>query len=98
MRQYQHIKDSYPVKATRPEGRSKGLNDEQKAERKKQFDAYWAAQAAADEEFKQDVFKEFGVQDNPKRQKCFELAWSHGHSSGYQEVIMYFEEFVELIK
>lgn len=49
-------------------------------------------------QFEHALYKEYGVENNPKRQKCFELAWEHGHSSGFSEVENYFSEFVELIK
>lgn len=48
--------------------------------------------------FKADLLEEHGVTNNPKADKCFELAWSEGHSAGFSEVASYFEEFVELIK
>ena len=51
-----------------------------------------------EEEFKNDLFGEYSVRDNPKRFKCFELAWEHGHSSGHSEVYNYFGDFVELIR
>jgi hypothetical protein len=49
-------------------------------------------------EFKEDIFEEFGVQNHPKRERVFELAWDRGHSSGFFEVYLVFEELVELIK
>jgi hypothetical protein len=48
--------------------------------------------------FAEDLFEEFGVTNNPKKDKCFARAWEHGHSSGYSEVYNYFSDFVELIK
>ena len=50
------------------------------------------------EEFQQDLFEDYGVSDNPKRFKCFALAWERGHSSGYSEVHGVFGDLVELIK
>ena len=50
------------------------------------------------QEFQNDLFEDYGVTDNHKRFKCFELAWEHGHSSGLEEVDGYFGDFVELIK
>lgn len=50
------------------------------------------------QEFRNDLFEEYGVSDNPKRFRCFELAWEHGHSSGYSDVYNYFGDFVELIR
>jgi hypothetical protein len=50
------------------------------------------------QEFVKDLFEEYGVTDNPKRFKCFDLAWEHGHPSGYEEVYNYFGDFVDLIR
>jgi hypothetical protein len=44
------------------------------------------------------LFKEFGVENHPKKDKCFELAWEHGHANRDSEVRLYFEDFVALIK
>ena len=49
-------------------------------------------------QFHDDLLAEYGVTDNPKAEKCFRLAWEHGHSAGHEEVALYFGEFVELIK
>ena len=49
-------------------------------------------------EFRDDLFEDYGVSDNPKRFKCFELAWEHGHSSGLEEVYGYFGDLVVLIQ
>ena len=50
------------------------------------------------QEFQNDLFENFNVTDNPKRFKCFELAWEHGHSSGLEEVSGYFGDLVVLIQ
>lgn len=50
------------------------------------------------DEFINDIFEEFHVTDNPKRDKCFSLAWEYGHSSGYSEVYNHFSDLVELIQ
>ena len=50
------------------------------------------------EDFKTTLAEEFEVADNPKFEKCFELAWSFGHASGFNEVRLYFIDLVELIK
>lgn len=49
-------------------------------------------------EFKADLLEDSGVTGHPKAEKCFSLAWDHGHSAGLSEVKMYFEEFVELLR
>lgn len=47
--------------------------------------------------FKSYLFLELGIQDHPKREKLFELAWDHGHSAGYVEVYGYATDFMELL-
>lgn len=60
--------------------------------------AYAADQSRLTEQFRQDLFVEHNVVTNPKRDKCFSLAWDQGHSAGYGEVASYFDTFVDLIK
>ena len=50
------------------------------------------------EEFVNDLFEEFGVTDNPKRHKAFQVAWQQGHAYGFEEVYNKFDDLVELIK
>ena len=54
--------------------------------------------AEINEAWKSDLFKEFGVSDNPKKELCYNLAYEYGHSSGYSEIYNYFSTLVELIK
>jgi len=49
-------------------------------------------------EFKKDLFEEYGVENNPKADKAYSIAYDHGHSGGYNEVAGYFGELVELIR
>lgn len=49
-------------------------------------------------EFKQDLFKEFGVEDDPAREIIFRKAWDVGHSSGYHEVYSEFDELMDFVK
>lgn len=48
--------------------------------------AYMAAEAAALDRFKEDLFADLGISDHPLREKLFSKAWDDGHSSGYSEV------------
>jgi len=50
------------------------------------------------EEFVNDLFENFNVTDNPKRFKCFDLAWEKGRASGLEEVYNGFYDLVELIR
>jgi hypothetical protein len=45
-----------------------------------------------------DLEKEHGITGNPKAEKLWSLAWAHGHSAGYLDVISHYEELVELVK
>lgn len=49
------------------------------------------------QEFKEDLFKEFGMSDHPKREKIFSYAWEEGHSCGLEDVYNVFADIVELI-
>lgn len=65
---------------------------------KKAHANYWDEHNRLMDDFREDIFKEFDVENNPKREKCFSLAWEHGHSSGFSDVYYYFADLVELIK
>lgn len=47
-------------------------------------------------EFKEDLFVEFSVTNNPKRFKCYDLAANRG--SNLEEIYDIFEELVDLIR
>lgn len=68
--------------------------NEIRAERNK----YGEEQYKIDKEFKLALFKEYGVETNPKREKAFSMAWERGHSYGYGEVEGEFMDLVELLK
>jgi hypothetical protein len=68
-------------------------------------DAYYAEtrkyrdlQNALEREFKADLFDEHGVTAHPKANRAFDIAWEHGHSSGYSEVANYFDDLADLLK
>jgi hypothetical protein len=50
------------------------------------------------EEFKNDLYEEFGVSDNPKRHKAYEYAWENESSYGLSKVHEVFGQLVELIE
>jgi hypothetical protein len=45
-----------------------------------------------------DLEQEHGVVGHAKADRLWALAWEHGHSSGYGEVITYYEDFVTLVQ
>jgi hypothetical protein len=68
-------------------------------------DALKASRAAYNKEtaelyalFKNDLFADLGIQDNPKREKLFTKAWEDGHSAGYSEVYNCALGLVDLIE
>ena len=58
----------------------------------------WEEERKEHERFKARLFKKHEVENNPKREACYKLAWDYGHSSGFSEVESYFSDLVELIK
>lgn len=48
--------------------------------------------------WKNDMYNEYEVIDNPKVDQAFQLAWDYGHAYGYQEIEYYFSDLVRLIK
>ena len=55
-------------------------------------------QKNGDNNFKKDLFEEYGVSNNPKAEQCYNIAYEFGHSDGYYEIAHYFSDIVELIK
>lgn len=50
------------------------------------------------ETHKESLAAKFEVTGHPKLDLCYDLAWEHGHSSGFSEVEYYFSDLVQLIK
>jgi hypothetical protein len=54
------------------------------------------------QEFISDLYAEFGVSDNPKKNKAFNLAWGRATANGFQnrysDIYEYFKDLTELIK
>lgn len=68
-------------------------------------DEYRAEERRMNELLRADLEEEHGVKaalatlrvSQEKADKLWSLAWSHGHASGYNEVVNFYEEFVELV-
>jgi len=50
------------------------------------------------DEFKLEVFKELGIENNPKKELFYSKVWELGHSSGFSEIWNYATDLVELIQ
>lgn len=64
---------------------------------KKQIECYNAETQRLFNLWKEDLFEEYGVTDNPKAEKAFNLAYDYGYDCGDQSIETYFSELVELI-
>jgi hypothetical protein len=53
--------------------------------------------AAIIEELKLDLFREHGIENNPKREKLWSKAWEHSHAYGLSEIAGTFEDLLDLI-
>lgn len=60
-------------------------------------DEYRRLNAEGREAFKADLFEHLGITGHPKAEELWRLAWEEGHSSGYNEVLGYAQEFVDLL-
>ena len=49
-------------------------------------------------DFIKALFIGYDIYSNPKKDILCKLAWDYGHSSGYNEIEIYFEELVDLIR
>jgi hypothetical protein len=61
-------------------------------------EAWFKEKLQLEQEFKEDLIREEGLEDMEKANKCFLLAWDYGCSQGLDEVHAYFSELVRLIK
>lgn len=48
--------------------------------------------------FRADLLEALGIQNHPKANKLYDMAWEEGHSEGYRCVADVAEELAELIK
>jgi hypothetical protein len=63
-----------------------------------EVNVYHTALAKKEDEFIKDLFDEFGVMDNPKKELCYSIAYDMGHAYGFSEIYSKFYDLVELIK
>ncbi len=56
-----------------------------------------AAVRMLEDEFKNSLFFEYGMDKHPKREQAYKMAWDRGHSAGYGEVESEFMDLAELL-
>ncbi len=49
-------------------------------------------------EFKRDLLIEYGIQEHPKRDACYAIAYDLANGNGLETLQCYFEQIVELIQ
>lgn len=49
-------------------------------------------------QFYKDATEALEIQDNPKKDALYGLAWEYGHSTGYVDIFAYMIDLVSLIK
>ena len=60
--------------------------------------AYKLEERRLHEEFQADLEAEHGMTGHPKAGLLFTKAWDHGHSSGFTEVAIAYNDLVDLVK
>lgn len=78
--------------------RLKREHEQATKEYKEARDAYLRRQVELENEFKRDLEEEHGVTGHPKAERLFQIAWDHGHSAGFSEVLGWYSELAELIQ
>lgn len=58
---------------------------------------YRKAVGRIEDQFRQALFVELGIEDHPKRDKFYAKAWEHGHSGGLYEVANSLVDLMELM-
>lgn len=58
---------------------------------------YREVHGAIHDEFKRAIAASLGLSNHPKFDVLWDIAWSHGHSSGYGEVEMWCDELSALL-
>lgn len=59
--------------------------------------AYHQAIGRIEDQFRQALFVELGIENHPKRDKFYAKAWEHGHSGGLYEVANSLVDLIELM-
>lgn len=59
--------------------------------------AYERGKQKCIDEFRHDAATECDVLGHPQEQKLWDMAWNHGHASGFGEIWIYYQDFSELL-
>ena len=78
--------------------RARELKETYAAARIKQRRLWNDGEQEMNELLRADLEYENGVVGHPKADVLWRLVWDHGRSSGYGDIINYYEDFVELLR
>ena len=70
---------------------------EDKEARRARRKALREAEERRGQEFRDILTVSYGTAEHPKAQRLFEIAWDLGHSSGYKEVLYWYDDLVDLL-
>lgn len=65
---------------------------------KENREAYRAESRKMEKKFRREIEKEFGLEDHPKRDLLWQLAWDHGHAHGWAEIYYWYDDLAALLK
>lgn len=49
-------------------------------------------------EFEENCAAAFGMTNHPSRSRVWGKAWDRGHSSGYSEILIYYDEYADFVR
>lgn len=74
------------------------MNVLQREKYQKSRQALRIAEEQKKQDFRKALAETYELTDHPKEEILFNLAWETGHSSGYNDVALYYDEMSALIK
>jgi hypothetical protein len=75
----------------------KKYEEDMKAFKEKEKE-YGQESCRLEQQFKKDLFSEYGVENNGKADLLYSKAYELGHHAGFSEVEIYFSDLVDLIR
>ncbi len=102
-----HLQVEYPKRDPKPDRKDfksntdwgKALDEWEKAERqyKSRIQEYHNQNNEIMLQFKAELLKSLGLENHPKSELLWDMAWERGHSSGYGEVELVADELANLL-
>lgn len=73
------------------------VKEEAEGRFKEEREEYYLEGRRLEDQFKKDLEADFGLENNPKKDQLWKLAWERGHSNGLSEVYAEYAELSSLI-